>query len=74
MFTELKNAIDASDWILNNLKWSYDNLISEIESCKNEVENSGDKYYAELLQEDKVKLEAYEAVKLALQKFVKSKV
>ena len=73
MFTELKNTIEAADWIMYSLRWSYERLLEEIERCK-DPENMEDPYYKDLLSEDLAKVEAYKHVEKAMKAFVKASV
>lgn len=73
MFTELKNTIEAADWIMSTLRWNYERLLEEIDRC-NDPENKDDCYYKELLSEDLAKVEAYKCVEKAMKAFVKAAV
>lgn len=72
MFTELRNAINAAEWILSNLEWAEKNLMSSIdesnEKLKSEDFTEWDKEEAAELS---AKLDALNAVKKCLVKFVK---
>lgn len=72
MFTEIRNAINAAEWILSNLEWAEKNLMSSIDE-NNERRKTGDfsEWDKEEAAELACKLDALNAVKKCLTKFVK---
>lgn len=72
MFTEIRNAITAAEWILSNLEWAEKNLMSSIDE-NNEHRKTGEdsEWYKEEAAELACKLDALKAVKKCLTKFVK---
>lgn len=72
MFTEIRNAIYADEWILSNLEWAEKNLMSSIDE-NNEKRKSGEftDWDKEEAAELSTKLDALNAVKKCMVKFVK---
>lgn len=72
MFTEIKNAINAAEWILGNLEWAEKNLMSNIDE-NNERRISGEcsEWDKEEAADLACKLDALNTVKKCLAKFVK---
>lgn len=72
MFTEIRNAINAAEWILSNLEWAEKNLMSSIDE-NNERRKTGEfsEWDKEEAAELASKLDALNAVKKCLAKFVK---
>lgn len=72
MFTKLRNAINAAEWVLSNLEWAEKNLkydIGELDGHREQGEFT--EWDAEFYSELATKLDALNAVKKCLAKFVK---
>ena len=70
MFENLRNAINAAEWILNNLQWAKENAVSELDALNNREDSLNDWEESEK-RELAAKLDAYNAVVLCMKKFVK---
>ena len=71
MFKNLRNAINAAEWILNNLEWCKNNAISELDALNAREDGLTDWEESEK-KELAAKLDAYNAVVLCMKKFVKA--
>ena len=71
MFENLRNAINAAEWILTNLEWCKNNAISELDALNSSTEPLSE-WEESAKKELAAKLDAYNAVVLCMKKFVKA--
>lgn len=71
MFENLRNAINAAEWVLANLEWAKNNAVSELDALNNREDGLTDWEESEK-KELAAKLDAISAVEKCMAKFVKN--